>query len=87
MSVYLPLKIGNVSRRTATQLAESAIDSIGELYRVRLIPIGVSMDVRGDVWIDRLPDTPPRELLMACTRKSDPDVLADNIRAEVGARG
>jgi hypothetical protein len=86
MTASLPHKIGNVSRRTATQLAESAIDTIGELYRQRMAYVGVSMDVRGDIWLDRVHDTPTRELLMTCTRKSDPDLLADNIRAEVKAR-
>ena len=76
-----PIMIGSTQRQTATQLAEGAIQ---KMLRNRTYAVG--MDVAGRIIIAGIDDMQPCELLMVCTNKSDPDVLADNIRAEVNDR-
>ena len=87
----LPRVIGSVHTRTPTQLAEAAIDEIAGLQRHgvgrRVLAYEVGLDLAGRVVVDRMGNTPPSELLMACTYRSDPDDLADEIRTERDARG
>lgn len=73
--------IGSTGRRTATQLAEDALNRMNKGRRY-----GVGLDWSGHVTIGLVGDIPTRDLLMVCTSASDPDVLADNIRDEVNAR-
>jgi len=86
----VPIFVGSVQRRTATQLAEAALEAIAGLGkrsrqgRPKFYEVG--MDLSGRIVVDRMDSTPPAELLMVCNWKSDPDELADNIRAEVEAR-
>ena len=77
----IPLVIGSTSHRTATQLAEAAIARMP-----RGGPYAVGMDHAGRVLLALPSDFHPNDLLMVCTRTSDPDVLADNIRDETNAR-
>ena len=76
-----PIVIGSTQRQTATQLAEAAIQ---KMLRNRSYSVG--MDLAGRIIIAGVDDIQPSELLMVCTNKSDPDILADNIRAEVNDR-
>jgi hypothetical protein len=86
----VPIFVGSPRTRTATQLAEAALEAIASLSkrsrqgRPRFYEVG--MDLSGRIVVDRMDSTPPAELLMVCNWKSDPDELADNIRAEVEAR-
>lgn len=90
MTSGTPQMVGSIHRRTATQLAEAAIEAIAQLTPNRGQNAGmafeVGLDVAGRVLVDRLGNTPRNEWLMTCTRKSDPDALADEIRAEVADR-
>jgi hypothetical protein len=74
--------IGTTARRTATQLAEDAIARMSPRRKY-----GVALDRAGHVLVGGPDDFRPSELLMVCTAKSDPDILADNIRDEAAARG
>lgn len=76
-----PIVIGSTQRQTATQLAE---DAVGRMIRGRTY--GVGMDLSGLIILAHPDDFIPQQLLMTCTNKSDPDVLADNIREEVNSR-
>jgi hypothetical protein len=86
----LPSQIGSVSRKTPTQLAESAIEAIGDHRRYgkhkQTIFYAVSLDPAGRVHIDHLDNAPPTEIVMACSFKSSPDDLADALRHEIEAR-
>lgn len=90
MSAGLPLFIGSVTRQVPTVLAESAIERIAGLRRwgknKRVLSYAVGMDLAGRIVVDRQEAMPPRELLMTCSYQSDPDALADEIRAERDAR-
>lgn len=90
MTSGTPQMVGSIHRRTAEQLAEAAIEAIAALTPKRGCTANtafeVGLDIAGRVMVDRLGCTPKREWLMTCTRKSDPDALADEIRAEVAER-
>ena len=77
----IPLVIGSTNHRTATQLAEAAIERMP-----RGGPYAIGMDPAGRVLLAKPDDFHHTELLMVCTRTTDPDVLADNIRDETTAR-
>lgn len=85
-----PRYIGSINHKTATQLAEAALAAIGTMRAFGLHKkpqaYGVCLEVSGRVVVQRLEDAPPREILMACTRTSDPDELADLIRDEAFSR-
>jgi hypothetical protein len=86
MTAACPLFIGSIRLRTATQLAEAAIEAIAALPRRGRAgathAYAVGIDVRGRVVVDAPDSMPPREWLMTCTYASDPDALADEIREE-----
>lgn len=86
----LPQVVGSVHTRTPTQLAEAAIERIATLRRYgagkQLLAYEVGLDLAGRVTVDHIGGTPPGEWLMTCTYASDPDELADEIRAEVARR-
>lgn len=75
----IPARVGSLRLRTATQLAEKAIDDIAG--RVRR-DYAVTVDPAGVVWIDYPANAVPAEILMTVNRQSDPDALADVIRYE-----
>jgi len=81
-----PRTVGSIHVQTVTQLAEGAINVIGSLRKhglhKRVLAYEVGLDLAGRVVVDRLGMTPPNEWVMTCTYASDPDELADEIRAE-----
>jgi hypothetical protein len=80
-----PRTVGSIHTQTVTWLAEKAIKEISSLRRKKddkAIAYEVGIDLAGRVMVDRLGNTPPAEWLMTCTYASDPDELADEIRAE-----
>jgi len=86
----IPRFVGSVKTQTPTQLAEAAIETIGELRRYgknkKPLAYEVGLDMAGRLVVDRIGCTPRAEWLMNCTRTSDPDLLADEIRAELESR-
>src|SRR5688500_16230657 len=86
----IPCFVGSTRLRTPTQLAEATLEAIhgpkGWGKNKKPIAYEVGLDLSGRVVIDRIGSTPRNEWLMNCTRKSDPDVLADEIRAELESR-
>lgn len=85
-----PVLIGSIHVQTPTQLAEKAIDAIARLRKhglhKRVLRYEVGLDLAGRVVVDRLGMTPPNEWVMTCTYASDPDDLADDLRAEIENR-
>jgi hypothetical protein len=77
-----PVVVGSVTERTATQLAESALERMGR-GGIRYM---VGLDEDGQLLIAGVDDLHPTEMLITCTRTSDPDELADVIRHEVKQR-
>lgn len=81
-----PRAVGSIHVQTVTQLAEGAIAEIGSLRKhglnKRVLAYEVGLDLAGRVVVDRLGMTPPNEWVMTCTYRTDPDELADEIRAE-----
>ena len=84
-----PRTVGSIHTQTVTWLAEKAIKEISSLRRKKdgkAIAYEVGIDLAGRVMVDRLGNTPPNEWVMTCTYASDPDDLADDLRAEIENR-
>lgn len=85
-----PVLIGSIHVQTPTQLAEKAIDAIARLRKhglhKRVLAYEVGLDLSGHVQVDRLGMTPPNEWVMTCTYRTDPDDLAEDLRAEIESR-
>jgi len=85
-----PRTVGSIHVQTVTQLAEGAIAEIGSLRKhglhKRVLAYEVGLDLAGRVVVDRLGMTPPNEWVMTCTYRTDPDDLADDLRAEIENR-
>ena len=85
-----PRTVGSIHVQTVAQLAEGAINVIGSLRKhglhKRVLAYEVGLDLAGRVVVDRLGMTPPTEWVMTCTYASDPDDLADDLRAEIENR-
>ena len=85
-----PRTVGSIHVQTVAQLAEGAINVIGSLRKhglhKRVLAYEVGLDLAGRVVVDRLGMTPPNEWVMTCTYRTDPDDLADDLRAEIENR-
>ena len=85
-----PRTVGSIHVQTVAQLAEGAIAEIGSLRKhglnKRVLAYEVGLDLAGRVVVDRLGMTPPNEWVMTCTYRTDPDDLADDLRAEIENR-
>ncbi len=75
-----PIAVGSTRTETPTTLAERAIEAMGRSN------YDVSLDRSGKVWVDKYSHASPTELLIVANRKSDPDMIAEEIRFEVRCR-
>lgn len=86
----LPIFVGSVRAQTAKQLAAAVMMWLLELrgYGADNKPrsYSVGLDLAGRVVLDRLGTMPAKEWLMNVTRKTNPDLLADEIRSEAESR-
>lgn len=81
----LPARVSPTGARTAYTLAEMTISRLADLAR-RGAPMAVYIDDNGMLMIDKTELAPKRQIIMVCTIKSDPDVLAENIAFEMECR-
>lgn len=67
---------------SSTQLAEAALATMkkGHAY-------AVGINLGGQLLVTGRDSLPASQIVMVCTRCSDPDILADNIHAELRERG
>ncbi|GAB1407685.1 hypothetical protein MASR1M8_16040 [Thermomonas brevis] len=75
-----PILIGVLGRMTPAALAERAMERAPVSTRV-----GAFVDERNRLWLDD-PETGAGDLLVVVMRSSDPDLLAEDIEAEVKRR-